>query len=229
MAVTDKSPVRARLDHLLAEIASAAPAPASGSAAAAVVATAAALLQKVALRSKGRWTGATAAHDRAEAIMVRAEELIELDTLAYLEFVEATRLGGNAEAARLKTIEVPADIVGYAAAVIDLARELEANGNPNLRADAVAAAILAEAAAMTAAMLVEVNESAGRGAARGRAGDRDRAGAQSPGTDRPSRRRTARAAPTAPSADRLRASSRSRAASSGSRSTRPPRRRGESR
>ena len=150
-----------------------------------MVATAAALLQKAALRSKSRWTGATAAHDRAEAIMVRAEELIELDTLAYLEFVEATRLGGNAEAARQKTIEVPADIVGYAAAVIDLARELEANGNPNLRADAVAAAILAEAAAMTAAMLVEVNESAGRAAARGRAGDRGRAGEQSPGSDRP--------------------------------------------
>src|SRR5207302_4297182 len=85
LAVTDKSPVRARLDHLLTEVASAAPAPASGSAAAAVVATAAALLQKVALRSKSRWTGATDAHDRAQAIMVRAEELIELDTLAFPE------------------------------------------------------------------------------------------------------------------------------------------------
>src|SRR5437763_2327801 len=98
------------------------------------------------------------------------------------------------------------EIAGAAADVMELARELEANGNPNLRADAVAAAILAEAAAMTAAMLVEVNESAGPGAARGRAGDRGRAGAQSPGTDRPSRRRTARAAPTTPSADQLRAS-----------------------
>src|SRR5207253_3408439 len=70
---------RARLGHLLSEIASNAPAPASGSAAAAVVATAAALLQKVALRSPA-WPEAAAAHSRAEALRLRAEELIELDS-----------------------------------------------------------------------------------------------------------------------------------------------------
>ena len=68
---------RARLGYLLSKIASGAPAPASGSAAAAVVATSAALLQKVALRSQGRWNGAEDAHQRAEALRTRAEELIE--------------------------------------------------------------------------------------------------------------------------------------------------------
>jgi len=53
------------------------------------------------------------------------------------------------------------EIAGSAAEVLRLAHELETNGNPNLRADAAAAAILARAAAATAEMLVQVNESAG--------------------------------------------------------------------
>ncbi|TMD40784.1 MAG: cyclodeaminase/cyclohydrolase family protein [Chloroflexi bacterium] len=223
---------RARLGHLLTEIASNAPAPASGSAAAAVVATSAALLQKVALRSRSRWPGATAAHHRAEALRLRAEELIELDSLAYLEFVEASRSGQNVDAARQKTIDVPIEIAGVAAQVMELAHDLETNGNPNLRADAAAAAILAEAAQKTAAMLIQVNiasASPRRPAAPGPADGPDRARAQSRDSDPPSRPRDARDDRSALSAGRSRGSARSRSASSGSPSTRQARRRGGSR
>lgn len=190
---------RTRLSYLLQKIASGAPAPASGSAAAAVVATSAALLQKVALRSKGKWSGAAAAHQRAEALRLRAEELVELDSLAYLAFVEAVRSGEDVEAARKKTIDIPAEIAKSAAEVADLARELEKKGNPNLRADAAAAAILAEAAATTAAMLVDVNtasspsESVGRPDAPNPADDHDHAPGRSRGNRQPSPDRTARA------------------------------------
>lgn len=52
---------------------------------------------------------------------------------------------------------MPLDIVRSAAAVVALADQLAAHGNPNLRADAVVAAILAAAAAESAATLVAVN------------------------------------------------------------------------
>ena len=122
-----------------------------------MVATSAALLQKVAIRSKS-WSGAKAAHSRAEALRLRAEELIEQDSLAYTAFIEAVRSGDGVEAARQKTIDVPMEIAGSAAEVVRLAHDLEANGNPNLRADATAAALLAQAAGATAEMLVQVNE-----------------------------------------------------------------------
>ncbi len=193
-----ESRARTRLGHLLTKIASGAPAPASGSAAAAVVAAAAALLQKVAVRSEGRWSGAAAAHQRAEAMRLRAEELVELDSLAFLEFMAAIRSGGDVEDARARTIEVPDEIRALATEVAKLARELERRGNPNLHADSVAAGILARAAAETAAMLVDVNVKGGS-SARARppaapvpSGGRRRARAQSSGTARPSRPRTSR-------------------------------------
>ncbi|TMF19400.1 MAG: cyclodeaminase/cyclohydrolase family protein [Chloroflexi bacterium] len=218
-----------RLSRLLDALSSDQPAPASGSAAAAVVAVAAALLQKVALRSMRRWRGAAAANRLAETIRLRGEELIELDSLAYLAFVAAVRSSSGVEAARQRTIDVPGEIAALAAEVVILARELELRGNPNLRPDAVAAATLAQAARETAKMLVEVNESARRPASPVRKGDRGRASTQSPGSDRRSGPRSDRGGRSAASAAPRRASARSRSASGGSRSTRRARPRGESR
>jgi hypothetical protein len=83
-----------------------------------VLATSAALLQKVAARSLTRWDGAATAHQRAEALRIRAEELVVLDSLAYLAFVKASRTGQEVEAARRKTIDVPIEIAGAAAEVL---------------------------------------------------------------------------------------------------------------
>ena len=148
-----------------------------------MVATAAALLQKVALRSTS-WPGAVAANTSAEALRLRAEELIELDSIAYLDFVAAVRSGVGVEAARRRTIDVPREIAGSAAKVVGLAHELEISGNQNLRADAAAAAILAQAAGKTATMLVRVNARARPPAVPARPGGRGRAPARSSGTRR---------------------------------------------
>lgn len=208
-----------RRDRLLDDIASGKAAPASGSAAAAVVAAAAALLEKVARLSTRRWTGAPAALERAHALRLHAEELIELDKFAYFEFLSAVRLGRGLDEARAKTIDVPLETARTAKHVVDLAHGLALKGNPNLRADAVAAAIFAESAVTCVEMLIQVNLGiavrdrrltevrrllrAANGTVRrlsalNLAGDRDRVQARSPDTGRRSPRRTSRGDRRAP-------------------------------
>ncbi len=131
-----------------------------------MVAVAAALLEKAAKLSAKHWVGAAYAGERASALRVRAEELLEEDAHAYVAFVEAVRAakGTSGEArekaigpARSKTVDVPLAIVQSGAEAVDLATELAAHGNPNLRADAVVAATLAAAAAEAGAGLMAVN------------------------------------------------------------------------
>ncbi|HEV2033638.1 MAG TPA: cyclodeaminase/cyclohydrolase family protein [Candidatus Dormibacteraeota bacterium] len=162
----------ARLESLLNGLASDQPVPAGGSATAAVVAVAAALLEKAAKLSAAHWTGAAGARERAHALRVQAEELLEEDSHAYMAFVEAVRgaKGTIGEAreraigpAHSKTVDVPLAIVRSGAEAVDLAAQLATHGNPNLRADAVVAATLAAAAAEAAASLMAVNLSAKQG------------------------------------------------------------------
>ena len=53
--------------------------------------------------------------------------------------------------------DVPMEIVQLAVPVARLAARLAADGNPNLRGDAIAGALLAEAGARSAAILVGIN------------------------------------------------------------------------
>jgi formiminotetrahydrofolate cyclodeaminase len=170
-----------------------------------VVAAAAALVQKVATLSGKHWAEAGAVHDRAELIRLRSEELVEEDSLAYLDFVAARRSGQGVDAAQARTVDVPLEIARNAAEVAAMARELMGKGNPNLGADASVAWILAGAAAESAALLVIVNVGAGlrdtrvtevrrlareasaparSPAAPGRSGARDRGRARSADSDR---------------------------------------------
>jgi formiminotetrahydrofolate cyclodeaminase len=128
----------------------------------------AALLEKVARLSTARWTSAEVALEQAHALRLRAEELVEADANAYLSFVEAVRaakgLHGNARERSVKpaydaTVDVPLAIVRLGAETVELAGQLAANGNPNLRADAMVAATIAGAAATAAARLIAVNVS----------------------------------------------------------------------
>ncbi len=121
------------------------------------MAAAAALLEKCARLSARSWSGSVEALGVAHALRLRAEELVEEDVQAYLAFVEAVRSGAGLDAARAMTVDVPLDVVRTAAGVSELAGRLADHGNPRLRADAVAAAILAGAAAETAAMLIREN------------------------------------------------------------------------
>jgi methenyltetrahydrofolate cyclohydrolase len=96
-------------------------------------------------------------HERAERLRLQSEELIEQDSLAYLDFVEAVRSGRGVPGAQARTIQIPLEIVRAAAEVAALAEQSASLGNPKLRADAVVAAMLAAAAAEAAAYLVAVN------------------------------------------------------------------------
>jgi formiminotetrahydrofolate cyclodeaminase len=136
---------------------------------------AAALLEKAAALSSTHWTGAARAGERAHAIRLRAEELIEEDAHAYLTFVEALRaakaMSGEARAqavgpAHSKTVDVPLAVVRCGAEVVDIAATLAAHGNPNLRADAIVAATFGAAAADAGAGLMAVNLSDAPGDAR---------------------------------------------------------------
>ena len=143
--------------RLLDELASDKPAPAAGSAAAAALALAGALLEKAAALSARHWDQAADAGRRAAGLRQRAEELIADDEQAYLDHVAARREKKDPQGAWSRTVDVPLETVRAGAAVIELARELERHGNPNLRADAATAAMLAHSAMTAAAMLVQVN------------------------------------------------------------------------
>jgi formiminotetrahydrofolate cyclodeaminase len=127
---------------------------------------AAALLEKAAKLSTAQWAGADAALEQAHALRLRAQQLVEADAHAYMSFVEATRAAKGKRGverdrivgpAHDLTVDVPLAIVRLGAETVELARQLAANGNPNLRADAMVAATIADAAATAAARLIEVN------------------------------------------------------------------------
>ncbi len=147
-------------------IASDQPTPAGGSAAAAGVVIAAALLEKAAQLSLRHWDGAAAVHERAHALRLHSEELIEADVHAYLGFVEAVRSarGMDGESreriigpARAQAVDVPMAVVRAAAEVAVLARQVAAHGNPNLRSDAMVAGVLAAAGARAATITMSAN------------------------------------------------------------------------
>jgi formiminotetrahydrofolate cyclodeaminase len=150
----------------VAAIASDQPAPAGGSAAAAAVVIAAALLEKAAKLSLRQWDGAAAARERAQALRLQSEELVEADVHAYLGFVEAVRSARGMDArsrediigpARAPTVEVPLAIVRAAAEVAALAALAIEHGNPNLRSDARVACVLAAAGARAATITMSAN------------------------------------------------------------------------
>jgi formiminotetrahydrofolate cyclodeaminase len=131
-----------------------------------VIAVAAALLEKAAKLSRSHWASAEVALEQAHALRLRAEDLVEADANAYMSFVEATRAAkGLSGAARDQiigpahdmTVDVPLAIVRLGAETVELARQLASHGNPNLRADAMVAATLADASATAAARLIAVN------------------------------------------------------------------------
>jgi formiminotetrahydrofolate cyclodeaminase len=131
-----------------------------------VVAAAAALVEKSANLSIKHWDGAAGALEQARALRVKSFDLIEEDSQAYLAFVAALRaakeheLAESQEAVRTahaRTIDVPLRMTRAAAEVAELAVQLAAHGNPNLRPDAIVAATLAAAAAESGLTLIAAN------------------------------------------------------------------------
>jgi formiminotetrahydrofolate cyclodeaminase len=141
-------------------------APGGGSAAAVTVAMAAGLVVMVARASKDYWPDAGGAIGQAETFLARVAPLAQADAEAYRDAVTILRRREEvSERYRDQTLrdalersaEIPARIVEAGADLACLAALLVENGNPEVRADAVVACVLAEGGARAAATLVETN------------------------------------------------------------------------
>jgi len=152
-------------EELLDTIAAETPAPGGGSVAAFVTEMAASLAA-MAARFAHDWDGAAGAVAQAETLRHRAAPLAGEDAVAYENVLTALRMPKELEPEVRNTLigetlsraaDVPLEIAECAASVSELAAEIAVRGNPNLRGDAVTAALLAEAGAWSAACLVEIN------------------------------------------------------------------------
>jgi formiminotetrahydrofolate cyclodeaminase len=155
-----------RLEDLLEAIASDEPAPGGGAVAGVVVAMAAGLVAMAARFSLERWPDAAAVVERADTLRRRVTPLAPADSQAYEEVLAAMRLPKTLEpevrnaaigSALARAAEIPLEIAKEASEIAVLAALVAENGNPNLRGDAVAGAMLAEGGARVAANLVVVN------------------------------------------------------------------------
>lgn len=141
-----------------------APSPCGGTAAAAAAAMAASLVTMVA-RGSGDWDDAAGVAAQGRALRARLLELGDADTQAFADVLRRMREPtGTAEQrdfalgdALLQAAEVPLRIAEAAADVAELAAFAAAEGAPQLRPDASAAATLAEAAVRASTHLVEIN------------------------------------------------------------------------
>jgi formiminotetrahydrofolate cyclodeaminase len=141
-------------EHFLAALAAPTPAPGGGAATATACALAAALVEMVGGISGREDVAASAAAARG-----RAGRQADEDAAAYTEVIEAQRAGDGARiaAALSRASDVPLAIAETAAEMAGLAADVAATGRTSVRGDAIAGALLAEAAAAAAARLVEIN------------------------------------------------------------------------
>jgi methenyltetrahydrofolate cyclohydrolase len=153
------------LREFLEAVASEDPTPGGGTAAALAVAISAGLTAMVA-RASGDWPEAGSAVAQAERLRKRIAPLAQRDAEAYEEALVTMTLPERVEpavrdmavgAALWRAAEVPMAIAEAGADAACLALLVADHGTPARRADAVAAALLAEAAAWAAAGLVKVN------------------------------------------------------------------------
>ena len=156
------APLRDVLDTLAGE----GPAPGGGSAAAIVVAMAAGLVTMVARASMEHWAEAGGVIGQAESFRARVAPLVQADADAYSEALgklrnrdelEARYRDQKLEAALDRAAEIPLQIAEAGSDLAALAALLVENGNPEVRADAAIASVLAEGGTRAAAKLVEIN------------------------------------------------------------------------
>ena len=150
----------------LDRIASEQAAPGGGAAAATAVAMAAGLVGMSARLSHDKLDDSAALAARADALRARAAPLAQADARAYGRVLEAYRMPKNEDPrARREEIanalsaaaEIPLEVAEIAAEVASLGVGLAENGNANLKGDSIAATLLAEAGARSAAVLVAIN------------------------------------------------------------------------
>jgi formiminotetrahydrofolate cyclodeaminase len=143
-------------------LAGAEPAPSGGGAAALAVSMGAGLGAMTArLSARQLADEAAALASDLERIATAAASLIQADADSYAAVIAARRSAGprsgQAAAALATAADVPMEIAELAVPVARAAARLAADGNPNLRGDAITGALLAAAGARAAAVLVDIN------------------------------------------------------------------------
>lgn len=142
------------------------PAPGGGAVAALVAAMASSLCAMAGRFAEPPDAGPSPLVRRAIALADAAPPLARADAVAYGRFLEARRLPREPDPeARRQAIaeatsgaaEVPLQVARLAAEAAELGATIAAEGNPNLRGDAITAALLGAAAARAAATLVAIN------------------------------------------------------------------------
>jgi formiminotetrahydrofolate cyclodeaminase len=164
----------ATVERFLTALAAREPAPSGGAAAAFACAFAAALVEMAASLTVADGPLPVAAMgERAAAIRSTATRLADEDAAAYGRVIEALRAprhdAGRDERvteALSRAADAPLAIAECAAEAAELAAAVAHGGNPNLRGDALTGALLAEAAALGAVRLVEINLASAPGDAR---------------------------------------------------------------
>ncbi len=146
----------------LGQLAGPGPAPGGGGAAALAVSMGASLCAMAARLSRRQLAPAEAEAltGTLERIAAAAASLIEADADAYRAVIAARRPPaepGRVADALSGAAAVPMEITELAVPVARAAARLAADGNPSLRGDAVTGALLAEAGARSAAVLVGIN------------------------------------------------------------------------
>ena len=133
------------------------PASGGGPLAAQVTASAAELLAAIARASREGWPEAGGVAAQAESLRDRVAPLAQLSAEAYQHALATD--GGDYEFGRAyaKAAEPPLRIAEAATAVRALAAHVAEYANPELRADAVTAGLIAASCARAAAELVAVN------------------------------------------------------------------------
>jgi formiminotetrahydrofolate cyclodeaminase len=153
------------LQDFLDEIASANVMPGAGFVAAFGLAMAAALVTMTARVSRSHWPEARAVAAQAETLRIRVTPLGAQNVQAYADALSALRGESAPEGSRDESIAaalgraagVPLAICEAAADVTALAAAAAERVDPSVRADAVAAALIAHACSRAAATLVRVN------------------------------------------------------------------------
>ncbi len=149
--------VAAFLDDLAART----PAPGGGAAASVTCAMAAGLVEMAASFTSA--TGLERVRQRAHELREEVSSLAYADGRAYAVVLEALRMEPGEErttrldAAVAGAIACPMNMLRIAAEVATLAADMAETGNRNLEGDALAGALLAEAAARSAATLAQLN------------------------------------------------------------------------
>jgi len=140
-------------------LSAATPDPGGGSAAALAVTLAAGLGLMTARLSGPHLPAAAEMADRARLLRDRAAPLAQADSEAYGAVLAALRAPGRAGVAEALSAAcaVPMEVAEIGAGVAAVAAAVAAGGNPNVRGDAITAALLAAAGARAAAALVRIN------------------------------------------------------------------------